>query len=372
MRVILLLGSSSAGKSTLCQGVMAATNSKWKIRDTDTFGQYCIGQAVEAFSQKHDIQGLLSELGMSPDQIVNFSMTGSFRAGASIPFQFKDLELTGVEQVLKDLKIADERIPPLIAELHKVIKNRDELGALIPQPSQEFLNRFFEKLFSETFAADDTLIIDVNPHPEVGPAVISKLLDQHVERYSKQQGQNIESFKVLAYCPPATLSDRMVKRMKEKKDDDYMGEGIFPFQQVAMLVSAQHADEKSEPAPTKWGAIGELSRKNVFDIAKKHIKYNEKDPLVIVDSEEPEAMQASKANELGSSDAEMPLVAPKPVVEAYHHLTAKFGFLGNETRIKLKVSRDFQCDVIIDTSKQDANDLVHEIDHLTKGSGYQM
>lgn len=364
MRVILLLGSSSAGKSTLCREV-AVTEPGWKIRDTDTFGKYCIGQAVEAFSKKHDIQGLLSELGMSPDQIVNFSMTGKFRAGASVPFQFKDLELTDVEHVLKELKIANERIPPLVAELHKVVQNRGELEALIPQPNHEFLNLFFEKLFSETFTSDDTLIIDVNPHPEVGPAVISELLDQHIERYSKQQGQHIESLKVLAYCPIETLSDRMVKRMKDKKDDDYMGEGIFPFQQVAMLVSSQHADDKTESAPTKWGAIGELSRKNVFDIANKHIKYNEKDPIVIVDTEEPAAMQTSEANELDSSDSEMPLVAPKPVVEAYHLLTAKFGFLGNETRIKLKVTRDFQCDIIIDTSKQDAHYLVNEIDRLT-------
>ena len=52
MRVILLLGSSSAGKSTLCNGVASVTHPQWKIRDTDSFGKYCIGQAVDAFSKK--------------------------------------------------------------------------------------------------------------------------------------------------------------------------------------------------------------------------------------------------------------------------------------------------------------------------------
>ena len=62
----------------------------------------------------------------------------------------------------------------------------------------------------------------------------------------------------------------------------------------------------------------------------------------------------------------MPLVAPKSVVEAYHFLADKFGFRANETRIKLSVTSDFQCDVIIDTSKQNANDLVNKIDCLTQ------
>jgi len=366
MRVILLLGSSSAGKSTLCHGVEAVTRPKWQIRDTDTFGRYCIGQAVEAFSKKYDIQGLSSDLAMSPDQIVNFAMTGKLQTGHSIHHQFENPELTDAERVLKELGMAHERIPILSDQLRNVIRNRAGLGALIPQPNQEFLNRFLERVFNEKFASDDTLIIDVNPHPEVGPAVISKLLDQHVERYSKQHEQPIESFKILAYCPPEILSDRMHRRMKDKKDDDYMGEGIFPFQQVAMLVGSHRADEKSESVRTKWNAIGELSRKSVFDIANKHIEYNKDDPLIIVDTVDPAVMQSPEVKELDSSASEMPLIAPKPVVEAYHSLADKFGFLANETRIKLSVTRDFQCDVIIDTSKQNANDLVNEIGRLTQ------
>jgi hypothetical protein len=136
----------------------------------------------------------------------------------------------------------------------------------------------------------------------------------------------------------------MHKRFQEKKDDDYMGEGIFPFQQLAMLVSTSGAEEKSEAIHTR-GTIGELSRKNVFEIANKHIKHNEKDPLTLVDTYDPTALQSS--GELDSSASEMPLVAPKPVVEAYHFLVDKF-----------------QCDVMIDTSKQDANFLMGEVDRL--------
>ena len=366
VRVILLLGSSGAGKSTLCHGVEALTRPKWKIRDTDTFGKDCIGQAVEAFSKKHDIKGLLSDLAMSPDQIVNLAMTGKLKGGHSITHQFENPELTDVDQVLKELKIPDSRIPALAVELRNVVKNRAELEDLIPKPNQEFLNRFFEKIFSETFGSDDTLVIDVNPHPGVGPAIISKLMDQHIEQYSKQHEQLIESFKVLAYCPPEIQSDRMHRRMKDKKDDDYMGEGIFPFQQAAMLVGSHRAEEKSESTHTKRDTIGELSRKSVFDIANKNIKYSKDAPLIIVDTVEPTVMQSPEVKELDSSVSEMPLVAPKPVVEAYHFLADKFGFLANETRIKLSVTRDFQCDVIIDTSKQNANDMVNEINRLTQ------
>jgi hypothetical protein len=74
------------------------------------------------------------------------------------------------------------------------------------------------------------LIVDVNPHPEVGPTMISELIDHHIERYSTQQQESIESFKVLAYCPLEILSERMHRRIKNKKTDEYMGDGIFPFQ----------------------------------------------------------------------------------------------------------------------------------------------
>lgn len=373
MRVILLLGSSSAGKSTLCNEVMSATHPTWKIRDTDSFGKYCVGQAVEVFSKKHNMQGLLTDLAMSPDQIVNFAMTGKLHAGNSTPHQFKNPELNDAEQVLKELQIAYDRIPVLAEELRNLTRNRTELEALIPQPSQDFLDRFLERTFSETFASDDTLIIDVNPHPQVGPAVISRLIDQHIEQYSKQHNQLIESFKVLVYCPLDILSERMHKRMKDKKDDDYMGEGLFPFQQVAMLVNSQQAEMESKSSQSKVSAIGELSRKCVFDIANKHITCNTTEPLIVVDAEKPAVMSSPKTIELDSSISEVPLIAPKPVVEAYHFLIDKFGFLANENRIKLSVKKDFQCDVIIDTSKQDANDLVSEIDRLTqvRATNYQ-
>ncbi len=58
-------------------------------------------------------------------------------------------------------------------------------------------------------------------------------------------------------------------------------------------------------------------------------------------------------------------------MEAYHDLTDKFGFYANETQIKLGVTTDYQCDVIIDTSKQDASDLIDEINQLTKASTYK-
>ena len=62
MRVILLMGSSSAGKSTLCRGMVEQTDPKWIVRDTDTYAKSCIHQALDTFSKSHNIQGLLSEL----------------------------------------------------------------------------------------------------------------------------------------------------------------------------------------------------------------------------------------------------------------------------------------------------------------------
>ena len=316
---------------------------------------------------------MLTDLAMSPDQVVNFAMTGKLHAGDSIPHQFKNPELEDVEQVLKKLKITDNRIPILAEELRNLTRNRAELQALIPQPNQDFLNSFFERTFSEAFTSDDTLIIDINPHPEVGPVVISKLIDQHIERYNKQHNQLIESFKVLAYCPVEILSDRMYRRMKDKKDDDYMGEGIFPFQQVAMLVSPEREEMKNTSSQAKINAIGELSRKSVFNVASKHTKTNANEALIKVDTDDSAVMPHSEVKELDSSISEMPLVAPKPVVDAYHFLINKFGFLANETRIKLSANRDLQYDIIIDTTKQDANDLVNEIDRLTqiRATSYQ-
>lgn len=367
MRVILLMGSSSAGKSTLCRGVVEQTDPKWIIRDTDTYAKSCIHQALDIFSKNYSIQGLLSELEMSPDQIVDFVWKGKLQIGKPAnftPHQFQDLELTGLEQILQRANIKDDRIPFLAEELRNLTKHREQLMALMPQPTPEFLNDFFKSVFSEKFNSDDTLVIDVNPHPAVGPAVVSALIDQHIEEYGTTQDQAIESFKVLAYCPIEELSRRMHQRSQNKKADDYMGEGIFPFQQVSMLVSPLRTEEKNEAAQiNSQTSIGELTRKSVFDVANKHTKTNH-EAVVIVDAADP-SLQASEEGSLDSSDSEIPAVAPKSVVQAYHDLTDKFGFYPNETHIKLGVAKDYQCDIVIDTSKQDAKDLVEEINQLT-------
>lgn len=345
MRVVLLLGASSTGKSTLCRGV---ANSGWKVNESDAFGRDCVKQAVEAFSEKYDIRGLLSELKMSTDEIANFASTGKFQAGDSFSHQFENPELTDAEQVLDKLAIPSDRIPALVAQLHTLVSNREKLE--FPEPSIEFLNRFFNKVFSEAFASDDTLIIDVNPHPAVGPAVISRLFDQNIERYREKMELSVESFKVLAYCPPEILSERIQRRAQGKKAGDYMGQGIYPFEQVAMLVNSQRIEDKSD-------SIGELSRRSIFDIASKHVNFDKSDPLISLDGSDSTSMSAT----------EIPLTAPKPVVEAYLSLADKFGFVGNEARIKLCVSREnFQCDLIIDTSKQNPSDLMTEIDRIAQ------
>ena len=157
----------------------------------------------------------------------------------------------------------------------------------------------------------------------------------------------------------------MQRRIKNKKDDEYMGDGIFPFQQVAMLVSSDCSEEKKPTAQkhTKRDNIGDLSRKSVFDIASRHTEHIDDEPLVIVDTTDPTALKSPKIEDC---ESEIPVVAPKSVVEAYHDLTDKLGFHASDNRIKLCLSNNVQYDVIIDTSKQDANDLVDEINNLTQ------
>jgi hypothetical protein len=135
-----------------------------------------------------------------------------------------------------------------------------------------------------------------------------------------------------------------------------------------MLVSSDCSEEIKSPTQkhTKHDSLGELSRKSVFDIANRHTQHDNGEPLVIVDSTDPTALQSPEIEDSASSASEIPLVAPKTVVEAYHNLTDKFGFHTNENRIRLGAANNVQYDAIIDTGKHGANYLVDEINNLTQ------
>lgn len=283
MKIVALVGPSSAGKTTLCEEL--AVHYQWKVASQDDFGVRVHQEAVAASIQN--------------------------------PF-------SGVD---------------------------------------DFFTRFFDDALKHSYEPEDSLILDIVPSTEDSPAILSDLLRQRADLYKEQHpDQSVELFVVLAQCSPQALSQRIQQRNKEaEKSGDLQNkrEGIFPFEQLAQLVNArpEESNTKVDTAPK----MAPLSRADVFNIVDKHHKSKGGEdirsaPLLIVDTVDPLLFQPDHIA------LTPPIVAAKPLVMEYHRLAAKFGFFKDtDNQIQPQVSKNMNCDVVLDTNKGSAATLATQL-----------
>lgn len=287
MKIVALVGPSSAGKTTLCEEL--AVHHQWKVASQDDFGARVHQEARAASIQN--------------------------------PFR-------GVE---------------------------------------DFFTRFFDDALKHSYGPEDSLVLDIVPSTDDSPAIISDLLRQRADLYKEQHpDQSVELFVVLAQCSPQALSQRIQQRNREaEKSGDLQNkrEGLFPFEQLTQLVNAR-PEELVDTTPK----MAPLSRADVFNIVDKHFKPKDGEdirsaPLLIVDTVDPLLFQPDH------TPLTPPIVAAKPLVMEYHRLAAKFGFFKDtDNQIQPQVSKNMDCDVVLDTSKDSAailaTHLIEKIDTI--------
>lgn len=142
-----------------------------------------------------------------------------------------------------------------------------------------------DNAFNPSVHSDESVVIDMVPLTG-DPDNTDKLIEdfnKRAEQYKQQHGEDsIQSFVVLAYCPPMKLSDRVKQRNINAKQDnnmDNMRDPKLPFHHFGSLYDVSHHDlmkdsyqyQKHE-LEFKYGSSDQIKGKLRFAVAAHAVK----------------------------------------------------------------------------------------------------
>lgn len=348
-KIVLLLGPSSSGKTTLCGEL--EKRHKWISIEMDTviermFSEFNKKAKLEIVPllQERDLIHQLSSL-MLQEQIIHFALTGDFslKNDTIKDYQFPKPSLPNLESVLEKAGIHADNISKVAAQLREITTIGQQYKKTHSFPTQ---NEIYWATIDEAFNNDgpnSTIIIDIVPDPDADPNKIKDMLDKRKEQYLHEHpAHEVEIVVVLAICAPQTLNARIQRRnlMSEQKDNKQdQRVGTFPFHQLSRLIHAQNK-------PNKWQEIT-FSREEAFEICRTHSS--------------PAPDDSREFEPIGSNHYK---VGHGSIVAEYKTLAYKFGFSA-DPKIKLSVGCDVYYDLIIRTDEKTpqelADDLVDEV-----------
>jgi len=285
--------------------------------------------------------------------------------------QFSNPELPGVEKVLANAGFEEGKLEALSTTLRKVA----DIGKDMP----------IYMLYDDVFSLEnenETVVVDIFPTEiSVLPA-----LEDFQERAAKFQAThpdiNLSAHTVLAYCPPQFLSRRIQERNQRADQEGNLNnkrEGVFPFNQLATVLTAVPQTTSAKPQYS-------LTTDELFDIAKKHSKQADGDPVFIEEPFDPSTLtelpktenSATKVHDgkvviIHEDDLHPPTIEAPPrigtaeQITQYRQLHEDLGFSDFKEAV-LSIRHREAYDAFIDTSKGDARslatNLVTELDAL--------
>lgn len=261
MKIVLLLGSSSAGKSTLCDALVREHG--WYTHGVDKVGEILQRERTPLLLTKLREQALIERLSpyMNEKAITTLAETGQFEffhGEISIKHQFKSPDFQGLEDILKQAGFTDRELADLTHSLH-------EVGKIFETCLQNPIDRMLDDIFK--LPTDASVIIDeVPPLYDDLKDMLSEYKEKIFER-AKAEGRTIEYATVLAFCPPMALSNRILHRNKSaviSGDLANKREGMFPFLQLSRLISTAETDGALDEAKT-------LSKIQLLLITLRHL-----------------------------------------------------------------------------------------------------
>lgn len=374
MKVVLLLGSSTAGKSTLCKELVSKHN--WKSVSSDEICEKIfkeqkpkINTEIQDELTKKDLFTKLQSF-MSEEEVLELSDFGQLTISKgnhqlTKPIQFPNPDLPELEEVLKKAGFNESDIPELASDLRSVTK----IGDTTNQKYQFSIPKIMDRLYDETYSQDQdaSIILDLVPDQE-GKYELFEHFEMRAQQYrDKNPGNVLTTYIVLAYCPPQKLSERINKRNKIAEESGNLvdkREGLFPFYQLASLTTVK--SEKPDLSSDK------ISRDELFDIVDKHARTTGMDDSIFLENpvDYDALQQAGDNDEIQSSSFNKPRIGSKEKIEEYSRLTNQFGFFENQERAFLIIPNKEKYDAIINTSSGNpitlANELLQKLEEKPK------
>ena len=294
MKVILLLGSGTAGKSSLCKELVATYG--WNSNSVDeVWGKILLEHATKIkplILDELEKQNIIAKLQthMTEDEVVNLTSIGLLNISIGehqLTQQFQDQELDGLEDALKKAGFNESEILTLSHDLRLATKIGDDIYKENPFPNYSSL---MERLYDETFKtsnADKTIILDVVPDREGATSeLIARFEARAKQYYTENSSEMLTTSLVFAYCPLQKLDERLVERNRKAKIDNptEQREGLIAAHHLAALVTA----EKEFDSTSK----NTVSRTELFDFIKRHANTEKTGDAVFIENPvDPEALQ---------------------------------------------------------------------------------
>ncbi len=379
MHVVLLLGSSTAGKSSLCRALVA--EHKWNSNSVDEVWEKILpahsAKLKPLMLEELKKQNLIVKLQsfMTEDEVQALAGTGILnisKGSHKVTHQFQHPDLEGLEEILKKSGFDESEISDLAKNLRLVTKVGDDTYKSNPFPDP------MEKLYDETFNTNNSgksIVLDVVPNSRGTANECLEHFERRVKQYRDQNpSEPLTTSVVFAYCPPQKLSERIEVRNRNAEMNDPKDKrvGLFPFEQLATLVKAdKKIDNTSENI---------LSRTELFYLVNKHASTDKAgDSLFLenpVDSEvlqqnfeekvqatilKGDAVKVQLHDDLEPLISDEPRVGSKNTIEEYRKLAARFGFFENQERASLNIPAGISFDAVVNTGKGTSFSLANEL-----------
>ncbi|HAU1733639.1 TPA: hypothetical protein JBI89_13460 [Legionella pneumophila] len=370
MHVVLLLGSSTAGKSSLCRELVKT--HEWKSSSIDEMVDKIVNMSPSNLKlfmlKKLNASGVIQNLQtlMTEDELVTLCSRGvlTISKGSHLitAHGFPNPLLPNLEDILKKAGFIESEISKLAKELRFVTK--------IDDPTVMLYDEVFDKGNS-----GQSIVIDLVPNPDESAKECLEYFKKRAQQYREENPSEILTTSIVfAYCPVQKLSERIQERNRKAGIDNPMDkrEGLFPFHQLATLVTADKLfDDSSEHV---------LSRNELFYMVNKHANTDKNgDSLFLENPVDIDALQQSYHEEvqivttsdhvvklqinddsLELSSDDLPRIGSKKTIEEYSKLANGFGFFENQERASLNISKDIDFDAVINTAKGNPATLANE------------
>ena len=366
MNIVLLMGSSSVGKSTLCDELVK--NHGWKTVSLDD-AVLLMERKTGLIELKPELAKLVHSSGlreiMTEKEILTLCTKGILNISGGphtvINHRVSLPNLSGLEDILKISGFDPDKVESLANNLRQMAA----CGLDMP------VYMMYDQVFS-TENEDEQVIVDIFPLPGGVLPVLQDFQDRAKDFQEQNPDISLTTHTALAYCPPQFLSARIEERNQRAASSGNLNnqrKGLFPFEQLSALMTAAHQNDSS---PTQYT----MKEDELFEIAKRHSQTTDGQPVYIETLFDPAAQEDPIIDPAELTHIEhgrvtlrtfndfdhpqeqttAPRIGTSEQIRQYHQLRDHFDFSGYKEAV-LSIRHREAYDLFIDTSRSDASTL---------------